>query len=214
MKGLDNIVKNIDNKNSYNRLIYRVKKYNIGYYEGCKILFLDGNSNNLDKDNIVCLDRNNYSKWAKHDIETRRKHLSKFVPPILKKHKDSYFTDSIIKYCNLIKEVQTRGTNPKDHIGLLYKHEIIPLTCGGKDIEENIILLTHKEKCYVYSFLDKIFEHSWISQEYGKCLRDKDKFGKYVNLNTKIEHNENKVKYFLSHYKVKKLFVLHSVDPF
>lgn len=214
MKGLDSIVKNIDQREKEKKLIYRIKKYNIGYFEGCKILFIDGNTNNLDKDNIVCLDRNTYNKWAKHDIETRKKHLSRFVPPILRKHNDSYFRDSIIKYCNLIKEVQSRGTDIKDHVGLLYRHEIIPTTCGGINLDHNIILLTHKERCYVFSFLDKIFQHSWISQEYGKSIRDASKFGKYVYINPKVEYKENKVKYFLSHYKVRRLFVSNGIQPF
>lgn len=186
----------------------------IGWYKGCKIFNIDGNVSNKCKNNLICVSNKDYRKWLKVDIGTRRKHLSKFVPPILKKHKESYFTDSIIKYYNLIKEVQTRGTNIKAHDGLLYKHEIIPLTCGGKDIEENIILLTHKEKCYVYSFLDKIFQHSWISQEYGKCLRDTSKFGKYVWINPEIQCLDNKAKSFLAHPKIKQLFLYNGMKPF
>ena len=151
-----------------------------GWFKGCYIVHRDGNYFNNAPENLECVSLVEYKRRKVKSIVVRRKDVYK-EPNITSGYFDAY--------CQLIKRVQYRGISKNRHRGYFELHHIIPRCIGGKDIEENCILLTFSEHCFAHFLLSKIFDYQYLIGAYIVMKNDYVRLTKksYINEEVKIE---------------------------
>lgn len=167
-----------------------------GWFKGCYIIHKDGNYFNNIASNLECVTLQEYKKRNIKPATIKRKPYYK--EPVIS---EGYFT----AYCNLIKVAQYRGLSKNKHKGYIELHHIIPRCIGGKDIEENCILLTFDEHCLAHYLLSKLFDYNILKGAYIAMKNDFVRLCKRGKINEEVRIEVDKLSIFLSEVNILKI---------
>ena len=84
-------------------------------------------------------------------------------------------------------------------------HHIKPRCIGGKDIEENCILLTFNEHCFAHFLLSKIFDYQYLLGAYIAMKNDYVRLSKNSYINEEVKIESDKLNWFLSEVNILKI---------
>lgn len=168
-----------------------------GWFKGCYIIHKDGNYFNNIASNLECVDLKEYKKRKINSITLKQK---QFKEPLLNK---GYFE----AYCDLIKQTQYRGLSKNKHKGYIELHHIIPRCIGGKDEENNCILLTFEEHCLAHYLIQNIFDYNRLKGAYIAMKNDFVRLNKRGKINEDIKIEVDKLSVFLNEVKTLKIHV-------